>query len=191
MRARVNERGNDHDKNHARGNLGRDELERGQRRGTQALQEAVLSVSNDHVADTEHTTEHHVHAEYAGKNPVGVAHRIAFNLFLDDKIRRGRRGLQQRKLDEIPLGSRWIDPVTRWRPCIDQQVQLMALDFSQRFINIVIRHEADVARFEERVRCCINLGFGLQHTDRKLITLTIKRKGQSEDEAYREQQVPG
>jgi hypothetical protein len=48
------------------------------------------------------------------------------------------------------------------------------LDFSQCLIDIVVRHEADVARFEERVRRWINLGFGLQHSNRILITLTIK-----------------
>jgi hypothetical protein len=42
---------------------------------------------NDHVTNTKHAAEHHVHAEYAGQYPVGIANRIAFDLFLDNSVR--------------------------------------------------------------------------------------------------------
>ena len=66
--------GDEQDQGEPRQHLGAQELERGERGGVQALEEAALAVAHHHVADPEQAAEHHVHAEDAGEQPVDIAH---------------------------------------------------------------------------------------------------------------------
>ncbi len=184
--AGVQHAGHEQDQAKPGEHLRAEELERRERRGMQALEEAVLAVPQHDVAHPEQAAEHHVHAEDPGKQPVDVARRGAGHRLAG---RAGRR-CEQQLLDDVALGRVGVHPVAgrilrRGGAVaeIDEQVDLLMRDLVQTVRLARDGYEVDVALAQEGMRTLVDRRCG----GGGRIALRASRAPRPGDDAHLEQ----
>src|SRR3984885_11495735 len=143
----IQDDGYQHDETQSRQHLRAQELEGGERRRIEPFQEAALAISQHDVADAKETTEHHVHAEHAGKEPVDVADRGS----RDGLALRTRIGREQQLLRDVALRRVGIHPIVIAAARIQEQVKLMSAHLADGIRSIIDGYEVDIAFVQEGV----------------------------------------